>query len=138
MSESEKANSMREPDFGPIKSAHRYAWLWEPMEAIPSFDLRAMFGVKLAYLDGNLMLGFAGKTDPWLGVLVCTEREHHASLVQEFPALVPHAVLPKWLHLRESHDDFERVATRLVALALHRDPRIGVAPKPARRRAKKK
>jgi hypothetical protein len=39
-------------------------------------------------------------------------------------------VLPKWLYLAESADDFERVAERLVALARRRDPRIGVAPKP--------
>ena len=128
---------MLEPDFGSVKRVHRYAWLWEPMAALPSFELRSLFVLKTAYIDGNLMLGFAAKKEPWRGVLVCTERSHHASLMQEFPALSPHPVLPKWLLLRESHDDFERVAGHLVALAMRRDPRIGVPPKEKRRKPRK-
>jgi hypothetical protein len=67
-------------------------------------------------------------------VLICTEREHHASLIAEFPPLSPHPVLPKWLYLAESSDEFERVAERLVTLAKRRDPRIGVAPKAKKRK----
>ena len=127
---------MLHPDSEPIKSGHRYAWLWEPMEAVPTFELRSMFGWKTAYIDGNLVLGFAAKKEPWRGVLVCTEQRHHASLMQEFPSLAPHPVLPKWLILRESHDDFERMAGQLVAFAMRRDPRIGVPPKGTQRRKK--
>jgi hypothetical protein len=49
-------------------------------------------------------------------------------LVEEFPELKPHPVLPKWLYLPDASDTFERVAERLVALAKRRDPRIGVLP----------
>jgi hypothetical protein len=125
---------MREDGIGRIRSVHRYAWLWEPLEAEASFVLGAMFGTKAVFLDGRLTLCFSAREEPWRGVLVCTERDHHASLQREFPALSPHPILPKWLYLAESQDSFERVAERLVTLARERDPRIGVAPKAGRRR----
>jgi hypothetical protein len=125
--------AMREPGTGFVRRIHPHAWLWEPLEDDATFVLRAMFGTRAAYLDGKLMLCFSSKADPWRGVLVCTEREYHASLVAEFPSLSPHAILPKWLYLAESADDFERVAEQLVALAKKRDPRIGVIPKTKRR-----
>jgi hypothetical protein len=96
--------------------------------------LSAMFGTKVIYLDGRLVLCFSAKDEPWRGVLVCMERENHESLRASFPSLSPHSILPKWLYLPESADDFERVAEQLVRLARERDPRIGVVPKPKRRR----
>lgn len=121
-----------------IKPVHLYAWLWEPLEAEPSFVLRAMFGSKAAYLGGRLVLCFSAKVEPWRGVLVCTERQHHESLMRELPGLSPHPILPKWLYLPDSVSNFESVADRLVKLVRQRDPRIGVAPNPKRTgRAKK-
>ena len=119
------------------RPAHRYAWLWEPLESDAAFELRAMFGAKAAYLDGRLQLCFMAKTEPWCGVLVCTDRAHHESLRGEFPVLTPHKVLPKWLYLPEADEDFERVGQRLVMLALRRDPRIGVEGKPRKRPVKR-
>lgn len=107
---------------------HRHAWLWEPLEADPTFVLRTMFGAKAVYLDGKLMLCFCAGEEPWSGVLVCTSREHHAALRAEFAALAPHPILPKWLYLPESSDTFEAVAPRLVALSRRRDARVGVVP----------
>jgi hypothetical protein len=121
---------MHEPKLGQIKRVHRYAWLWEPLEDDAGFVARAMFGTKAIYLDGLLMLCFSAKAEPWRGVLVCTERMHHAALIAEFPVLAPHPVLPKWLYLPESADAFERIAQRLVTLARRRDPRLGVPPQP--------
>lgn len=94
-----------------------------------------MFGGRTVYLDGLLMLFFVAKEDPWRGMLVCTDRGHHAALMEEFPVLAPHPVLPKWLYLPESEDSFENVAGRLVTLAKQRDPRIGV---PAKAKKKKR
>jgi hypothetical protein len=126
---------MREhPAIGRAQSIHRHAWLWEPLEPEPTFVLRPMFGTKAAYLDGNLMLCFCAGDEPWRGLLVCTDRPHHAALIAEFPELRPHSVLPKWLYLPESADTFERSGTLLVALARRRDPRVGVAPKPRKKR----
>lgn len=113
-----------------VRQPHRHEWLWEPLEMDASFVLRAMFGAKAAYLDGKLMLCFCASEEPWRGVLVCTDRPHHPALRTEFPVLAPHPILPKWLYLSESADRFEAVATRLVALARRRDPRLGVLPKP--------
>ncbi len=123
----------REKEFGRIKPVHPYAWLWEPLDADPTFVLRAMFGAKAAYLDGKLALCFVASEDPWRGLLVCTDATRHAALRREFPSLAPHAILPKWLYLPETADDFERTATQLVTLARHRDPRIGVVPKPKKK-----
>jgi hypothetical protein len=114
-------------DLGRIKRVHPHAWLWEPMESDATFVLGSMFGTKVAYLDGRLMLCFAPGEEPWRGILVCTERSHHAALIAEFPALAPHPILGKWLYIAESADAFERVGSQLVKAALARDPRIGVA-----------
>ena len=123
---------MRNEDIGRVTSVHPYAWIWEPLEADPTFVLGSMFGTKVVYIDSRLALCFAARTEPWRGVLVCTEREHHGPLRAEFPVLLPHPILPKWLYLPESQDDFERVAQQLVALVAVRDLRIGVAPKAQR------
>jgi hypothetical protein len=125
---------MRPLEIGKARKVHPHAWLWEPLEADATFLLRPMFGSRVVYLDGRLMLCFSPKAEPWRGVLVCTEREHQASLIADFPSLAPHPILPKWLYLPESADDFERVAERLVVLAGERDTRIGVAPKPRKRK----
>jgi hypothetical protein len=117
-----------------MKRVHPHAWLWEPLQEDATFVLGSMFGTRVVYLDGLLMLCFARKEEPWRGILVCTERAHHASIVAEFPALAPHPVLGKWLYLPESGDDFEKVAGQLVGLAAGRDPRIGVVPGKKRER----
>src|SRR5687767_3054743 len=106
-----------------IKPVHLYAWLWEPLETEPSFVLRAMFGTKAAYLGGRLVLCFSTRAEPWRGVLVATERQHHASLLQDFPSLSPHPILLKWLYLPDSVSNFELIAARLVELARQRDSR---------------
>jgi hypothetical protein len=124
---------MREAKPGKIKSIHPHAWLWEPLQNQPSFVLRPMFGAKAVYLHGKLMLCFIAREEPWRGILVATEHQHHASLRSEFAILSPHPILPKWLYLPESVDAFEQIGERLVALAGRQDPRLGVVP-PAKKR----
>jgi hypothetical protein len=114
---------------------HRHRWLWEPLESEPTFVLRSMFGAKAVYLGGKLMLCFCAGEEPWRGVLVCTDRAAHASLLAEFPDLTPHSILPKWLYLAEAVDTFERTAVRLVALARHSDARLGITPGSKRKRS---
>lgn len=128
---------MREFSEFRVKAEHPYAWLWEPLETEPSFELRSMFGAKAVYIGGKLQFCFTPKEEPWRGVLVCTEKAHQPSLIQEFPVLRPHPVLPKWLYLPESSESFESTATRLVALVRKRDARIGVVAKPKRAKATK-
>ena len=122
------------PDRGSVKVVHPHQWFWEPLQADPTFLLRSMFGATAVYLDGKLMLCFCASEEPWRGLLVCTDHTHHAALLAEFPELAPHPVLPKWLYLPESADTFERSGARLVSLARRRDARLGVAPKPRKKR----
>ena len=70
-----------------VTRPHCYQWLWEPLENDPSFVLRPMFGGKAVYLDGKLMVYIAAKAEPWRGMLVCTEREHHVALLADFSEL---------------------------------------------------
>jgi hypothetical protein len=113
---------------------HRHAWLWEPLETDPTFVLRTMFGAKAVYLDGRNVLCFCAGDEPWRGLLLPTDRAHHAALCADFPALAPHAVLGKWLYLPEDAPSFERDATALVRLARARDPRLGIESRPKKSR----
>lgn len=117
-----------------IKPVHRHLWLVEPLEREPTLLVRPMFGGKAVYVHGRLVLYLTAKAEPWRGVLVPMERDQHAALQRDFPALVPHPVLPKWLYLPESADRFEADAARLVTLIRTRDPRIGIVPPAAKRR----
>ena len=120
----------------PARKTNRHRWLFEPLEGLPTFEERRMFGALAAYFNGLLVLALCDTEEPWRGVLVPTDRDSHAALIAEFPALAPHPVLGKWLYLPESTSSFERDAQRLVERIRHLDPRIGVMPE--RKRTKKK
>ena len=124
----------------PPKQPHPLLWLAEPLQDDPSYLDKAMFGCRAVHFGGRLVLALAWKEEPWRGVLLPTEREHHLSLIAEFPSLTPHPVLQKWLYLPESSPSFENDARRLVALIRRLDPRLGVIPgtktqAPAKRKA---
>lgn len=125
---------MRETGKIRIERLHPHAWIWEPLESDATFVLRTMFGTKALYLDGKLMFCFAAKQEPWSGVLVATDRQHHPSLMTELPVLTPHPILSKWLYLSVSSDSFEREAGHLIRLAKRRDERLGIVPPPRKRR----
>lgn len=112
------------------------SWLLEPLERDANFMRRKMFGCDAAYLDGLLYLVVADREAPWNGVMVCTSHDRQAALMDDMPALRPHPELPKWLYLSQADEAFEALAEKLVALALERDPRMGVAPKPKAARRK--
>ena len=117
-----------------VPPMHPHAWLWESLEAESSFLLRPMFGVKALYLDGKLMLCFAAKSEPWCGLLIATDQERHVPLLIDFPNLLPHPILSKWLYLSESTETFDSTAQQLLSLVKSRDPRIGVLPEVKRPR----
>lgn len=105
-------------------------WILEPLERESGYTHRKMFGADAAYLDGLLYLIVADRDDPWNGVMVCTSQDRHARLLADLPQLLPHPVLGKWLYLPQSDEAFEATAAVLAGLAVARDPRMGVAPKP--------
>ncbi|VVD72801.1 hypothetical protein [Pandoraea fibrosis] len=109
-------------------------WIFEPFENAETYLPRKMFGADAAYVHGLQCLAVIDRDAPWDGLLVCTSREHHASLIAEMPALRPHPVLGKWLYLPQSEVEFESVARHLTARVLAGDPRIGVEPKPRKPR----
>lgn len=111
-------------------------WILEPLERDAAYTHRKMFGCDAAYLDESLYLVVADRDDPWSGVLVCTSKERHAALMSEIPGLMPHPVLGKWLYLPQGDEAFEPTAEKLAALALARDPRVGVIPRPKSPRRK--
>lgn len=112
-------------------------WISDSLRELPDATERRMFGCLAFYSMGKMVMVLTGEGDePWNGACLCTERAHHPALLAEFPALVSHPVLGKWLYVSCEHPDFERTVEKLLE-ALHAgDPRIGVEPKP--RRPKKK
>src|SRR5229473_6867507 len=97
-------------------------WILEAFVEHRTFFTKRMFGGLAAYLFERQMLVLVEPTKSgrwtWHGVLICTGHEQHASIRAEFPALMPHAILRKWLYVDSTHDDFEStmeaVATRIA------------------------
>lgn len=109
----------------------------EPVLNLPGAEVRRMFGAESIYVDGLLLLVLADGEQPWNGLLFPAERDHHPSILEEYPFLVNHQVLPKWLYLNAEDDRFEQRAEDLIERLLQRDPRFGVVPKPRKKRAGK-
>lgn len=109
-----------------------------------------MFGGLALYYQGQLKLvlmenpgettyrGRSYEYDIWNGLLVCTERSSHDSLLKQIPSLVPHPVLPKWLYLPFAREGWEDVAETLTRLVRGADPRIGVWPQEKKKGKSKK
>jgi hypothetical protein len=117
-----------------VKRQHPFQWLLESVETEPSFFQKPMFGCQAVYLFGKLVLVLAAQEEPWNGLLVCTSREFHSVLIDDYPALEPHPVLGKWLYLAQAHDSFEETAQQLIQQIIKNDPRIGVEPGVRRRK----
>ncbi|MGH8780110.1 hypothetical protein [Paraburkholderia sp.] len=111
-------------------------WIFDAFERDPTYICKRMFGCDAAYIDGRLCLVAADRAAPFNGLLVCTSQERQASLIDEMPALQPHPMLRKWLYVAEGDPAFEDIAETTTALVLARDPRVGVEPKPRKRRGK--
>jgi hypothetical protein len=118
----------------------QHEWIFEAFVEHRTFFTKSMFGGLAAYLFERQMLLLVEPTKSgrwkWHGVLVCTGYEHHASLQAEFPALMPHDVLRKWLFIDSAHEDFESTMEAVAKQVARNDPRFGIrpkGPKPGRR-----
>ena len=112
------------------RRSHPLHWVVDPLSEEPSYIEKAMFGCKGCYLYGRLVLVLAARRrEPWMGLLVPTEKKQHKSLRRDHKGLVSHPILKKWLYLRESNEEFEETARAVVDSILANDPRIGVEPK---------
>lgn len=113
---------------------HPLEWIFESFEGRPGYERRKLFGCEAAYFKGRLCLAITVGEEPWNGLLVATRREDHASLQSEWPGLKSHTVLGKWLYISQEHAEFERVARGIARRVLEGDARIGVDPKPRKRK----
>ena len=120
-----------------VKKPNRHLWLVEPLEGEATLLVKRMFGCQAVYLDGRMVLCLADKDEPWRGVMVPMERDQQAAVIADLPTLTPHPVLPKWLYLSEGVDSFEADAQWLVQRIRQRDPRIGIIPPAAKRKARR-
>jgi len=116
------------------KKQHPLEWLLEPLEDHPGYLRRKMFGSEAAYLNGKLTLAITDGDEPWNGLLIVTSREHHPSLMASWKQLKSHPVLGKWLYISQNNPAFEKVATAVVECVRRGDERIGVEPKPKKRK----
>lgn len=126
---------MKSIDLNPtVRRVSPLFWVFESLEDDPGFMTRKFFMFDAAYLDGLLYLAVHQGEEPWNGLVVCTSHEQQPSLIEDFPMLVSHPVIGKWLYLSQTHPDFESIALKLAKLAKRRDERMGIAPSSRKRK----
>ena len=115
-----------------------HEWIFDAFAGRSTFFTKRMFGGLAAYVHERQMLVLVQPTKTgrwkWHGVLVCTGQEHHASIRGEFPALMPHAVLRKWLYIDSVHEDFEATMEAVARRMAKDDRRFGIVPAMSKRR----
>jgi len=116
-------------------------WILQAFEDHPSFFSKRMFGGLAVYLFGRQMMVLVEPTRTgrwkWHGVLICTERVHHRAIFDEFPQLVPHSILKKWLYIDSRHAEFEATMERVSRALARGDARFGIDPRPKKERARR-
>jgi hypothetical protein len=116
-------------------------WIFDAFAGRRGFFTKRMFGGLAAYLHERQMLLLVEPTKTgrwtWHGVLVCTDREHHASITSDFPALLPHDILRKWMYIDSRHPDFESTIEAVARCMARNDPRFGIVPRQRRPRARR-
>jgi hypothetical protein len=119
----------------------QHEWILEEFVEHPTFFTKSMFGGLAAYLFERQMLLLVEPTKSgrwnWHGALVCTDYVHHASIQAELPALMPHAVLRKWLFINSTHEDFESTMEAVAKHIASNDSRFGVSTKRGKPRREK-
>lgn len=116
---------------------HTFEFLKDLATEEDSYFVKRMFGCQMICLHHKMCLGLTdsrGKTyrgkkykvDPWYGVMVVTDKSSHPNLLKQFPWLIPHPVLGKWLFLPGTDMDFEERATELVEAAIINNRYIGI------------
>jgi hypothetical protein len=118
--------------------AFEHEWILDAFCGHPTFFTKSMFGGLAAYVFERQMLLLVEPTKSgrwkWHGVLVCTDYAQHASIRTDFPALLPHSVLGKWLFIDSTHEDFESTMEAVAKRMASNDPRFGIEPKVPKQR----
>ena len=93
--------------------------------------VKPAIGMFYIYFDKKIVLIFreTHKNPQHNGIWISTQREHHASLKTEIPAITDFELEEgfdtAWLLLNDKHDDFENAAIQLCELVTRKDHRIG-------------
>jgi hypothetical protein len=107
-------------------------WIFDAFAGSPTFFTKRMFGGLAAYVHERQMLVLVEPTKTgrwtWHGVLVCTDRGHQASIRTDFPVLIPHDILRKWLYIDSTHQDFETTMEAIAKCMARNDQRFGIIP----------
>ncbi len=108
-------------------------WIFQGFQGEASFFTKRMFGGLAVYVFGRQMMVLVEPTKTgrwnWHGVLICTGHAEQQSIIEEFPALVAHEVLRKWLYIDTRHDEFERTMERVAGGMARDDQRFGIRPR---------
>ncbi|MEZ4872355.1 MAG: hypothetical protein R2827_08950 [Bdellovibrionales bacterium] len=124
-------------------------WVCEPFADDPSYFSKRMFGGLAIYVFDKMQMVFMESPgdfewkgevfdfEIWNGLMVCTSREFHESLKQDFSYLVNHPVLGKWLYLPMTDESFESTAEGVAEAIVRGDERIGIIPGQKKRPKKK-
>lgn len=102
---------------------------------------KRMFGGYAYYIDEKLVLvwfetegnknyrGVRYDFEIWNGCMFPAEKDKHQSVLERFPFLIPHPVLPKWLYLPQENEDFESHVEAVLREIRRRNPILGSIPK---------
>ncbi len=135
---------------GKAKKVFENLAYFEDLEPDSSYSTKPMFGCLAIYYRGlnvTLLAAEPGertyrkikyKFDIWDGVLLPTSREYHELILYDFPELVSHPVLGKWLYLPQQTEGFEELIIRIVRLIRKGDYRFGIIPGTKRKTKKRR
>lgn len=129
----------------PLKQPSAQLYLLESMmeREDQGFAMKPMFGGTAVYYAGLLVMFLCDEPQlppakrVWHGLLFPTEREHHPSLQEQWPALKNHSVLPKWMYLSLDEAGYEEAAPEIIAAIERGDRRFGIVPGVRKRKGNK-
>ncbi len=100
--------------------------------------IKKMFGNHSIYIGAKIYLATRESEKNPLddGIWIGTKIDYHDSLKAQFPSLTNLKLykIKKWLLLPVDADDFEETAIGICELIKSGDPRIGVVPKPRKKK----
>lgn len=110
-------------------------------ELLPAEHFRKrMFGGFAYYIEDKLVLVifesegnkvYNGQTydfEIWNGCMFPVEKDDQPTVLKDFPFLISHPVLPKWLYLPYETEDFDSLAQSLLKEIRRRNPQFGTIP----------
>lgn len=102
---------------------------------------KAMFGGFAYYVEQKMVLAifedektrtYKNKTAKyaiWNGCMFPVEKHLHPEILEKYPFLTNHPVLPKWLYLAAESENFENNVEEIIVQIRKRNEKFGVIPK---------